>query len=43
MGGYVWYLLKAAMFVLGAFVFAFIFWGTKNWMDKCCPSKKKKK
>ncbi len=35
-----WIAVKTAAFILGSFVFSFIFWGVKRWMDK--PRKKKK-
>jgi hypothetical protein len=37
-----WMLLKLVGFILASFVFSFIFWATKKWMDQT-PVKKKKK
>ena len=38
-----WYLLKAVYFIVGAFVFSYIFWWTKGLVEKCSSSKKKRK
>lgn len=36
-----WVLAKASYMIIGSFVFSYIFWGTKKWLDSA-PKKKKK-
>jgi hypothetical protein len=36
------YFLKGILFVVGAYVFSYIFWSTKMCLEKRCGKKKKK-
>ena len=38
-----WGFMKVIMFILASFLFSFIFWATKKWMDLCPYNGKKKK
>ena len=38
-----WFVVKSVCFILASFVFSFIFWVTKRWIDGQPVVKKKKK
>jgi len=38
-----WWLAKAVGFLVGTFVFSYVFWWTKGLVEKGCSPKKKKK
>jgi hypothetical protein len=37
-----WYFFKGVGFIVGTFIFSYIFWRTKNWLDNKSPKKRKK-